>query len=180
MGIDASGRWSSDAFPTASTNVGGGLTLDPSSGFNFDMGYGTQAPSMFPQMDLSGAQGWDGNLGIAPTGLNLGNGSTGGFTPSFSQRMLGYTDPNTKVFNQGMGGQIAGAALGIGQLGLGIKQYGLAKDQFKESNKQFDLNYGAQRDSYNTNLERRHAALVAGDPARYEAVDSYMDKHRIA
>ena len=77
----------------------------------------------------------------------------------------------------------APAALGIGQAIFGGMQsldtQKLAKNQFKEGQRQFDLNYGAQRDSINTNLEDRQRARVASNPGAYQSVSEYMDKNRI-
>ena len=70
----------------------------------------------------------------------------------------------------------APAALGIGQAifgGLqGQKTQKLAQSQFKEGQRQFDLNYNAQRDTINTNLEDRQRARVASNPGAYQSVPS--------
>jgi hypothetical protein len=77
----------------------------------------------------------------------------------------------------------APAALGIGQSIFGALQgrqaMGLAQDQLKESRRQFDLNFGAQRQSINTELEDRQRARVASNPNAYESVDTYLEKNRI-
>lgn len=77
----------------------------------------------------------------------------------------------------------APAALGIGQAifsGLqGQKTQKLAQSQFKEGQRQFDLNYNAQRDTINTNLEDRQRARVASNPGAYQSVSEYLDKNRI-
>ena len=74
-------------------------------------------------------------------------------------------------------------ALGAGQAILGgiqgMQAQKLAQKQFKEGVRQFDLNYGAQRQSMNTQLEDRQRARVASNPGAYESVSSYLDKNRI-
>ena len=107
-------------------------------------------------------------------------GGAPGFTPSISQRLFGYSDPNTQGYVSGMAPALAGAALGLGQLGIGMKQYGLAKDQFKESKKQFALNYGAQKQDYNNQINNRAEQLYYRDPDRYGDPEERAAKQRIA
>lgn len=77
----------------------------------------------------------------------------------------------------------APAALGIGQAIMGgiqgQRSQKLAESQFKEGKRQFDLNYGAQRQGINTQLEDRQRARVASNPGAYQSVSEYMDKNRI-
>ena len=77
----------------------------------------------------------------------------------------------------------APVALGLGQAIFGGIQgqnaLKLANSQFKEQKRQFDLNYGAQRQAINTELEDRQRARVASNPGAYESVSSYLDKNRI-
>lgn len=93
--------------------------------------------------------------------------------------IFGGTDTNTGITSKGW----APMALGIGQAifgGMqGMKAQRLAEDQFKESKRQFDLNYGAQRDSTNTALEDRQRARVAANPGAYASVSDYMSANRI-
>lgn len=70
-----------------------------------------------------------------------------------------------------------GAALG--NLYMGMKNYGLAKDSLKESRRQFDLNYGAQRDSLNTYMEDRQNARNAASPGQHMSTAEYMERNRI-
>lgn len=70
-----------------------------------------------------------------------------------------------------------GAALG--NLYMGMKNYGLAKDSLKESRRQFDMNYGNQRDGLNTYMEDRQNARIAASPGQHEDTSSYMDRNRI-
>jgi hypothetical protein len=59
---------------------------------------------------------------------------------------------------------------------LGMKQYGLAKDALKESQQQFDLNFGAQRNTINSQLADRQRARVASNPNAYQSEAEYMAK----
>lgn len=62
----------------------------------------------------------------------------------------------------------------------GKRQLGLAEDSLKQSKREFDLNYGAQRQTTNTQLEDRQRARVASSPSGgYESVSTYLDKNRI-
>jgi hypothetical protein len=79
-------------------------------------------------------------------------------------------------------GAVAPILQGAGALGnvwMGMKNYGLAKDSLKEGKRQFNMNYGAQRDSTNTLMEDRQNARVASNPNFYESTATYMDKNRI-
>ncbi|CAZ66216.1 N4 gp52-like protein [Pseudomonas phage LUZ7] len=74
-------------------------------------------------------------------------------------------------------------ALGIGQALMGMqagkRQEKFARDQLAESRRQFDLNFGAQRQSINTQMEDRQRARVASNAGAYESVDKYMERNRI-
>lgn len=82
-------------------------------------------------------------------------------------------------------GGLDGARVGLGALSglanafMSMKQYGLAKDTFNENKRQFELNYGAQRDTTNTQLRDRQAARVASNAGAYQSVDDYMAQNRI-
>ena len=82
----------------------------------------------------------------------------------------------------GSGGYGA-AGLGIAQsLGNayfayeGLKSY---KAATKETKRQFDMNYGASRQEYNTRLRDRQTARNAANPGT-QSVDSYMNENQIA
>lgn len=98
----------------------------------------------------------------------------------FGQKsMFGGTDTTTGATTKGW----APTALGIGQAIMGGIQgkqaMKLAQDQFKESKRQFDLNYNAQRQSINTDLEDRQRARVASNSGAYQSVSDYMNNNRI-
>jgi len=98
--------------------------------------------------------------------------------PSFMQGLTGYTNTDgTKV--NGWGGLALGAGQGLANAWMGMQQYGLAKDTLAENKRQFNANYGAQRDTLNTQMEDRQRARVASNAGAYESVGAYMDKNRI-
>lgn len=124
-----------------------------------------------------------GANGVSGAGTGAGGGLFSGLGDllggAFSKNSLfGGTDEKG-VTTRGW----APIALGAGQAILGgiqgMQAQKLAQNQFKESKRQFDLNYGAQRDSMNTNLEDRQRARVAANPGAYQSVSEYMDKNRI-
>lgn len=82
-------------------------------------------------------------------------------------------------FQQGWGGMAIGGLQAGANLFMGMKQYGLAKKQLAEGRRQFDLNYGAQKQTINTQLEDRQKARVASNAGAYEATDSYMARNAI-
>ena len=61
---------------------------------------------------------------------------------------------------------------------MGHRKYKLAQEQFDESKRQFNLNYGAQRKLTNSQLQDRQRARVASNPNAYVSVSEYMDKTR--
>lgn len=154
-----------------------------------NLGSGSSAPFATP--NASGAQniaslfsgtGATPNNGAASggfqslAGLFGGNSQGGGL---FSRNSIfGGTD-SKGLTTSGW----APVALGLGQAifgGIqGNKAQKLAESQFKEGKRQFDLNYGAQRQSINTNLEDRQRARVASNPGAYQSVSDYMNKNRI-
>lgn len=86
---------------------------------------------------------------------------------------------NFGSFMQNYGGTLLGAAQGLGNLFLGMKQYGLAKDALKESRRQFQLNYDAQRKLTNARLMDRQNARRAADPTRHMSAEEYLEKYGV-
>lgn len=75
-----------------------------------------------------------------------------------------------------MGGN---ALQGIFNSWMAMKQYGLGKQQLAEGKRQFGLNFEAQRNTVNSQLEDRQRARVASNPGAYQSVGAYMDKNGI-
>lgn len=130
-----------------------------------------------------GAQGlvnFPGFGGTPGVGAGGGKGNTGFLGSIFNrQSLFGGTDEETNVTTGGW----APVALGAGQAIFGAlqgnKAMKLAENQFKESKRQFDLNFNAQRQSINTQLEDRQRARVASNPGAYESTDAYLNKNRV-
>lgn len=118
----------------------------------------TASPDYTPGGNTSGIMGGlSGFLGSAFGGMN-DDGTTS----------LGWAAPAVGIAQAIMGGI------------NGNRQLGLAEDNLKEGKRQFNLNYGAQRQTTNTQLEDRQRARVASNPGGgYESVDSYLEKNRI-
>ncbi|WJZ49004.1 hypothetical protein [Pseudomonas phage PA15] len=144
-----------------------GVELDTSTLGSFGLGGPqTQLQMQMPAVDVNAA-------------TSGGSGFMSGFSNIFSRdSMFGGVAPS--------GAQTGGwvmPALGIGQAVFGAiganRQQRAARDQLAESRRQFDMNYGAHRQSINTNLEDRQRARVASNPSAYESVDSYMNRNRI-
>lgn len=84
------------------------------------------------------------------------------------------------IKTQGWGGPALGAISGLGNAYMGMQQLNLAKETLANNKRQFDMNYGAQRQTTNTRLEDRQRARVNGSaPGTYESVGDYMNKHRV-
>lgn len=73
-----------------------------------------------------------------------------------------------------------GAAQGLANLYFGFQNFKLAKDSFKESKRQFELNFGAQKKLTNSQLADRQRARVAANPGAYQGVEEYMNQNGIA
>jgi hypothetical protein len=174
----------SQYLPQDQQNGWGGGSMNYGASLQMPMS-GAPNPIGMGQLDTSGIT--DGSF--APAGVaGLGSqfqvpgmpdlsGGGGGGGGGFMQGMLGGTNADGTKMN-GWGGLALGAASGIANTFMGMKQYGMAKDALKENKRQFNLNYGAQRDSTNTRMEDRQRARVAANSSA-QSVDSYMDKNRI-
>lgn len=85
-------------------------------------------------------------------------------------------DGTTKL---GTGMQALGMLQGLGNLYLGMKNYGLAKDTLNQSKKEFEMNWGAQKNMVNSQLQDRQRARVASNPGAYQSVGDYMQQYGI-
>lgn len=137
-----------------------------------------QAGGFSPATEPGPLAQFDSTLGIAPAATAPVNAGAS-FQPSLLQSFTGYTNPSTGMNQQGWGGLALGAASALGNSYMGMKQYGLAKDAFKESKRQYEQNFAAQRTLVNGQLEDRQRARVASNPDAYQSVGDYMNKNRI-
>ena len=136
---------------------------------------GLTTPTDFGSMNFGQSVPTVGLGGSTPI---IGNPTTGGggglFNSWFTKdAIIG------KNGQQGWGNLALGALQGIGGAYMGMKQYGLAKDALAQSQNQFNINYNAQRQTTNTQLEDRQRARVAATGGTAESVDSYMARNRI-
>lgn len=88
------------------------------------------------------------------------------------------TDLKNNTKTQGWASPMVNLAQGIGNYGMAQKQLGLANRTMDENVRQFDLNYGNQVQTYNTNLEDRQRAKMAAS-RNAESIDSYMARNRL-
>lgn len=123
--------------------------------------------------------------GITPDSwMSIGNPAAAATNPAIAPNwlskdsILGFTDANG-VEHGGWGMPVLGALRGLGSAWMGMKQYGLAKDQLKESQRQFDKNFEAQRQLTNSRLEDRQRARVASNPGAYRSVGEYMQEYGV-
>lgn len=120
---------------------------------------------------------------LRPGAENLldNNNDGGGFIQSLKNFAFGKKGEGDKEGTRGPSGlgTTIDAISGLSQLYFGLKSFGLAKDQFKESKRQFNLNFGAQAQTINTRLEDRQRNRVRGNPGAFESVSTFLDKNRI-
>ena len=112
------------------------------------------------------------NFGGSDSGMNLG-GSKGSWWDSLFDK----TENGVKTQGLAMPLIAGGSALMSGI--MGYKQYGLQKEALKQTKKEFDLNWGAQQKTVNSQLEDRQRARVAANPSAYQGVGEYMKKNGI-
>lgn len=147
-------------------NQSSGQTYRP-----FNLGNAVLQQTAAPQIMANSPMDWINQVKNAPIGTQT-PAQAGGWG-GFMEGLIG------KNGQQGWGNMALGALQGIGGAYMGMKQYGLAKDALAQSQNQFNLNYNAQRQSTNTQLEDRQRARVAATDGRAESVDSYMERNRI-
>jgi hypothetical protein len=153
----------------------------PVSGFNPD-------PSAYLAMGNYGASLTD-PLSPAPA-ISPDAWGLGGVGQNFNRNVASTTEPNSWMPDwlkgaigtkeaPGWGGLAVGAGSALMSGFMGMQQYGLAKKQLAESKRQFDMNWGAQRQMVNSQLEDRQRARVASNPGAYQSVGSYMSQNGI-
>ena len=130
---------------------------------NFKMDYGQEAYDPFAayeKQDASqaGASGWEGAKNF----------------------MFGSTNEQTGVRTRSGLLPILNTFTGLASAYLGMKQYGLAKDSFKQNKKEFGMNYDAQRQLTNAQMEGSAKARHSANPGFYATPSDYMAKNSIA
>lgn len=136
-----------------------------------------------PTNQLTNAS-WGGNtdnlaLSNAPSGGDLsGLGNSGSSVwGDFKSLFDGALDQRDAggIINQGWAMPALGAANSMFQSWMGMKQLDLAKKSLSEQKRQFNMNWDAQRNSYNNQLAERQANKIAFDPNSQD-VATYMAK----
>lgn len=111
--------------------------------------------------------------------VNPGGASVGGWGQWFNMDSMFGT--NTK--NGATTGWVAPAMQtfsGLTNAWLGMKQYGLAKDALKESKRQFDMDYNAQKNAYNESLETRQITRNRATNGQvFDSVEDTMKKYGV-
>lgn len=144
--------------------------------------YGMQMPG-FDSMSMWGS-GDVPNYSLAPiAGIDPLQGLKDVQIPGISD-VAGGAQPGGGLLGNfaGKDGWGNTAISGLGALAsafMGMKQYGIAKQTLAENKRQFELNYGAQRQTTNTRLEDRQRARVASNPGAYQSVGDYMNTNGI-
>lgn len=112
------------------------------------------------------------NLAFAPlSGLNG--------TPAGSSDWLSLDGMVGNAGQPGWGGLALELGQGLLSGYLGLQKLGMAKKAFAENQRQFNLNYDAQRRTTNAALEDRQRARLASNPGAYESVGTYMDRNGV-
>jgi hypothetical protein len=141
--------------------------------------YGAGQPAMLPQLlpDVSApapaiatpvaTPGWTSGFDL-PAGVMPGSSLWDNFSNLFKGAIGTKEAP-------GWGGMALGGAQALGSTFLGMKQYGLAKQQLEQSKKEFELNYNAQKNMVNSQMEDRQNARNAATPGMQSTAE-YMAK----
>ncbi len=90
-----------------------------------------------------------------------------------------WLDPKNIFGKDGWGGLALGVGQGLFNGYLGLQQLGMAKKAFGENQRQFNLNYDAQRRTTNAALEDRQRARLASNPGAYQSVGDYMNQYGV-
>ena len=127
-------------------------------------------------------------LGINTDYSSKINESVMGNTPSslnFEPDKRGFFDTSNSATGEKTQGWGMPAIQGVGALAnayLGYQQLQLGKSQLAQNKKIFNLNFGAQAQTLNTQMEDRQRARVASagsGSGSLDSVDSYMAKNAI-
>ena len=89
--------------------------------------------------------------------------------------LMGNRNEETGMRTPGMLLPMLNTFTGLASAYLGMKQYGLAKDSFKQSKKEFGLNYDAQRNTTNQQMAGIAKAQYSANPDFYDKPDKVMN-----
>jgi hypothetical protein len=123
----------------------------------------------------------------SPWDFTIPQGGGGGVTPGMTPGVPTFMD-SLKSFGKGAIGDkqspgwlgpMATAGSGLVNAYTGYKQLQLGQDELVQNKREFDLNFGNQRQSYNTQIEDRQRARLSASPGGYESLSTYLDKNRV-
>ena len=165
-----------------------GLQGNKDKGFDFrditgDYGRGgildhsSNTPSSYYGSETVGPTNADAR---SPFGSGGNEGTTEGFGTRAKNFLFGTTNEETGVRTRGGLLPILNTFTGLASAYLGMKQYGLAKDSFKQNKKEFGMNYDAQRQITNAQMEGQAKARHSANPNFYESPTDYMSDNSIA
>lgn len=166
---------------TALTNFGY-MPQGGGNGFTGNFGEVYSNPVVLPQLskaELDGTNAFGANsISDSLPLLASGTGTAGGgnWMSGFGDFMKGAVGTKEAP---GWGGTALGLASGLASAYFGMQQYGLAKQQLAEGKRQFDLNFGAQKNMVNSQLSDRQRARVASNPGAYQSVGEYMNQYGV-
>ena len=145
---------------------------------------GFMQPSEFDSLNQYGAgiNLYNTNPYVAPgTAVNPAFVPLSGLngTPAGSSDWLSLDGMLGKAGQPGWGGLALGAAQGLFNGYLGLQQLGMAKKAFGENQRQFNLNYDAQKRTTNAALADRQRARLASNPGAYQSEYDYMQQYGV-
>lgn len=152
------------------------------------MGYPTDEPIDFSLPNYGSKQS---NLNIMSPNFSLPN-----YTPQSSNVIPTFAEATSKIptpaseptwFQNAFGSKDStgwvsptfGAISGMASAALGYQQLQLGKQQLEQNKKVFNMNFGAQAQATNRDLEERQRMRVKSDSSN-EAVDSYMKRNAVS
>jgi hypothetical protein len=111
---------------------------------------------------------------------NINMPGTESMWDSFKGFMGGTTDPKTGATTPGAFGQLAQGGAAIWNAWNATKAQDMAEEQYKESKRQFNMNWGAQKNTINAQMEDRQRARIDASPnSGFLPVDQYMTKYGV-
>lgn len=153
------------------SNIGAGWGTSAANPLSLD-GTGTTPMAGFGQGNPIASLGWDTAPVNGLPAMGPGNDWLSSLS-GFAKGAFGTTEA------PGWASGAASAAGGMFKGWLGMQQYGLAKKVLAENQRQFNLNYNAQKQTTNTELEDRQRARVASNPGAYQSVGDYMNQNGV-
>ena len=145
---------------------------------------GFMQPSEFDSLNQYGAGSnlYNTNPFVVPgTAVNPAFAPLSGLngTQSGSTDWLSLDGMFGKAGQPGWGGLALGVGQGLFNGYLGMQQLGMAKKAFGENQRQFNLNFDAQKRTTNAALADRQRARLASNPGAYQSEYDYMNQYGV-